>query len=108
MGSFAAKAQTLAVASLFTGTRLTRGDPQRLAAERLAVGDLASAGALSPEIRISILQAYQAAFTTLCWWLAAITLVCAIAIAVLLAKRPGITSNVAQQGATGLAGEPSE
>nr|WP_233284850.1 MFS transporter [Agrobacterium tumefaciens] len=77
--------------------------------QRLAVGDLVSAGALSPEIQTSTLQnAYQAAFTTLCWWLAAITSICAIAIAVLLPKRPGITGNVAQQEPTGLAGEQSK
>lgn len=31
--SFAAKAQTFGVASFFTGTRLTKGDPQRLASD---------------------------------------------------------------------------
>ncbi|MES4993116.1 aspartate/glutamate racemase family protein [Agrobacterium radiobacter] len=37
VGSFAAKAQTLGVVSLFTGTRLTRGDPQHLASDPAAL-----------------------------------------------------------------------
>ncbi|TZG32151.1 aspartate/glutamate racemase family protein [Agrobacterium sp. B1(2019)] len=37
VGSFAAKAQTLGVASLFTGTRLTQGDPQHLASDPVAL-----------------------------------------------------------------------
>lgn len=55
--------------------------------QRLAVGDLASAAALSPDIDVHLLQqAYQAAFSTLCWWLAAATALCAITIIVLLPK----------------------
>ncbi|QCL97896.1 aspartate/glutamate racemase family protein [Agrobacterium tumefaciens] len=37
VGCFAAKAQTLGVASLFTGTRLTRGDPRHLASDPVAL-----------------------------------------------------------------------
>ena len=57
-------------------------------AQSLAVGDLISARELIPELETSTLQeAYKAAFGNLCWWLAATTTVCAIAIVLLMPKR---------------------
>nr|WP_188348551.1 MFS transporter [Agrobacterium rosae] len=71
--------------------------------QRLAFGDLVSAGVLSPGIGTSSLQdAYQAAFATLCWWLAATTAICAITILVLLPKRLGINGSAAEQKAISL------
>lgn len=68
--------------------------------QRLAVGDLTSAATLSAEVHTSILQdAYQAAFTTLCRWLAAITTVCAISILVLLPKRLGEAKTIDERNA---------
>ncbi|CUX50397.1 MFS transporter [Agrobacterium genomosp. 13] len=65
------------------------------AGQRLTVGDLAGAAAISSRIGDGVLQdAYQAAFSTLCWWLAAVTALCAIAIPVLLPG--GATAKVAE------------
>lgn len=58
------------------------------AGQRLAVGDLAGAAAVSANQQAGLLrEAYQTAFSTLCWWLAALTGFCAVAIFVLLPGR---------------------
>jgi len=58
------------------------------AGQRLAVGDTAGVMALSPQLdRSTVLQAYQAAFTTLSRVLAGITTLCAAAVFTLLARR---------------------
>lgn len=68
--------------------------------QRLAVGDLMSVEALSPAIDTSILQnAYQAAFSTLCWSLAATTMICAFTILVLLHKRVDVDGQTAEHEA---------
>lgn len=56
------------------------------AGQRLAVGDPDAARALLPGLDDATLtQAYQAAFTTLSWTLAALTIACAVAVLALLA-----------------------
>lgn len=66
------------------------------AGQRLAVGDPDAARALLPGLDgAALIQAYQAAFATLSWTLAAVTVVCAVAVFGLLAER---TDNVADAG----------
>lgn len=66
------------------------------AGQRLAVGDPDAARALLPGLDgAALIQAYQAAFATLSWTLAAVTVVCAVAVFRLLAER---TDNVADAG----------
>ena len=66
------------------------------AGQRLAVGDPDAARALLPGLDgAALIQAYQVAFATLSWTLAAVTVVCAVAVFRLLAER---TDNVADAG----------
>ncbi|MES5046761.1 MFS transporter [Rhizobium nepotum] len=66
--------------------------------QRLAVGDLAGAAAMSSHIGGNVLQdAYQTAFSTLCWWLAAVTTLCAIAILILLPDEAEVAGEGGQQ-----------
>ena len=65
------------------------------AGQRLAVCDLAGAAAVSANQQAGLLrEAYQTAFSTLCWWLAALTVFCAVAIFVLLPGR--VVADVAE------------
>ena len=63
--------------------------------QRLAVGDLAGAAAISSHIGDDLLRdAYQTAFSTLCWWLAAVTTLCAIAVLFLLPNSAAVADKV--------------
>jgi hypothetical protein len=63
--------------------------------QRLAVGDLAGAAAISSHIGDDLLRdAYQTAFSTLCWWLAAVTTLCAIAVLFLLPNSTAVADKV--------------
>jgi hypothetical protein len=63
--------------------------------QRLAVGDLAGAAAISSQIGDDLLRdAYQTAFSTLCWWLAAVTTLCAIAVLFLLPNSAAVADKV--------------
>jgi len=77
----------LITASLHHGPGLS-GDVLAQAGQRLAIGDAAGVTVLSPQLDSStVTQAYQAAFTTLSRVLASITMLCAIAVFALLARR---------------------
>lgn len=73
----------------------------REAGQRLAVGDLTGAATLSTNLQAGLLrEAYQTAFSTLCWWLAAVTVFCAVAIFVLLPGRVIADVGEVEQGAS--------
>ncbi|WP_188356146.1 MFS transporter [Rhizobium rhizogenes] len=66
--------------------------------QRLAVGDLGGAAAISSHIGDGVLgDAYQTAFSTLCWWLAAVTALCGIAIFILLPNAATVENGEAEQ-----------